>query len=47
MKTGDILHWIVVDARTGEPIIRCAGRAEARQIARECEGRVAKVVLTK
>jgi hypothetical protein len=47
MRTGDILHWIVVDARTGEPIIRCASRAEARAIARDCDGRVAKVVLTK
>jgi len=47
MKTNDILWWVVVDGKTGEPVMQCASRMEARRIASTSDGRIAKVVLTK
>lgn len=39
------LSWLVLDAKTLEPIIYCTTRARARYYARACNGRVARLVL--
>jgi hypothetical protein len=46
MKRGDVAGWIVIDPKTGEPVIWCKSRSEARKIADEARARVARVVLT-
>lgn len=43
VKTGTVLAWIVVDGRTGEPVMRCATRAEARKSVKGTGGRVCKL----
>lgn len=45
MKKGDVIGWVVVDAETGEPVIWCKSRSEARRIASESGGRVAVVTI--
>jgi hypothetical protein len=32
VRTGDILAWIVIDPHSGEQIMRCFSRAEAREM---------------
>lgn len=34
MKTGDIVCWLIVDPETGELVMRCTSRDEARELAR-------------
>lgn len=46
MKTGDVIGWIVVDAK-GEPVAMYGSRSEAREAARGSGGRIARVVLAK
>jgi hypothetical protein len=46
MKTGDVLYWIIVDAQTGEPVMRCESRSEARKYA-GTGARICKVVVAK
>jgi hypothetical protein len=43
-EDGKVLGWVVICPDTLEWIYRCATRAEAREMAEECDGRVAKVV---
>jgi hypothetical protein len=38
-----VLEYIVADRRTGEWVIRCASRSQARRIAREADGVVLEV----
>lgn len=40
----DVLGWYVYDPKTGQLVIRCTTRTEARRIAAECDGCVAKIV---
>lgn len=47
MKTGDLLWWLVIDRLTNECVLACKTRREAREFARECDGRIAYVVLSK
>jgi hypothetical protein len=39
-----VLGWIVIDRATGEWVLRCTSREEARELARTCDGIVGKVV---
>lgn len=43
-EDGRVIAWLVYDSATGELILQCAKRSEAREMAEECGGRVAKVV---
>jgi hypothetical protein len=45
MNRGDVIAWIVIDPDTGELILRCASRSEARRIAAESGARYARVVV--
>lgn len=47
MKTGDILYWIIVDATTGEPVMVCYSRQQARDMAKGCHARICKVEVAK
>jgi hypothetical protein len=38
-----VLEYIVADRRTGEWVIRCTSRSQARRIAREADGVVLEV----
>jgi hypothetical protein len=46
MKRGDTIGWIVIDPETGDPVIWCKSRSEARRIAVEAGARVARVTVT-
>jgi hypothetical protein len=46
MKRGDVAGWIVIDPQTGEPVIWCKSRSEARKIADEAGARVARAVVS-
>ena len=39
-----VLGWIVIDKKTGEWVLRCKSRVEARELARTCDGVIAKIV---
>ena len=45
MKRGYVICWVVIDPHTGELVLRCPSRSEARRIAIEAGARYAKVVL--
>ena len=40
----NVIAWCVYDSATDELVLICASRAEARRIAAECSGKVAKIV---
>lgn len=42
---GDVVGYLVVDAETGEWVLRCLSRSEARSIGKASNGRVARVVV--
>lgn len=44
---GQILYWIVVDAETGEPILQVPSRRVAREWANTCDGKIAKVEVSR
>jgi hypothetical protein len=46
MKRGQIVGWVVIDPQTGEPVIWCKSRSEARKIADEAGARVARAVVS-
>ena len=43
MKRGDTIGWVVIDPATGEPVLWCKSRSEARRIAEESGARYARV----
>jgi hypothetical protein len=43
-EDGRVIAWMVVDPETAELVLICKTRSEAREIAEECCGRVAKCV---
>lgn len=43
MKRGDTIGWVVIDPETGEPVLWCKSRSEARRIAEESGARYARV----
>ena len=45
MKRGDVVGWIVFDPETGEPVLWCKSRSEARRIAVESGARYARAVV--
>lgn len=45
MKRGEVIGWIVVDPVTGEPVMWCKSRSEARRVAEESGARYARAVL--
>jgi hypothetical protein len=45
MNRGDVVGWIVIDPETGEPVLWCKSRSEARRIAAESGARYARVVV--
>jgi len=45
LREGDVIDWEVRDER-GEPVICDLTRPEARELKRECGGRVCKVVVS-
>jgi hypothetical protein len=47
LRTGQVIGWVVVDPDTGEQVMRCFSRAEARDIARSANARIARVVVAK
>lgn len=47
IRTGDVLGWVVVCRQTGEWIMRCESRSEAREMAHASGARIAKVEVTK
>lgn len=47
MKPGDVIAWIIIDPDTGEQVMRCKSRDEARMFARDTGGRIAKLVVAK
>lgn len=46
MKRGDVLAWVVIDPTSGELVMRCASRSEARRIAAESGARYGRVVVS-
>ena len=45
MKRGEVIGWIVVDPVTGEPVMWCKSRSEARRIAEESGARYCRAVV--
>lgn len=45
MKRGDTIGWIVIDPETGEPVMWCNSRSEARRVAEESGARYARAVV--
>lgn len=45
MKRGDVIGWVVVDPKTGEPVSWHTSRSEARRIAVESGARYARAVV--
>ena len=45
MKRGQVIGWIVIDPETGEPVLWCKSRSEARRIAKESGARYARAVV--
>ena len=45
MKRGETIGWIVFDPETGEPVLWCKSRSEARRIAEESGARYARAVV--
>jgi hypothetical protein len=45
MKRGQTIGWIVIDPTTGEPVLWCKSRSEARRIAAESGARYARAVV--
>jgi hypothetical protein len=47
VRTGDVVAWIVIDPGTGELVMRCKARSDARDMAHAVGARYAKVVVSK
>jgi hypothetical protein len=47
MRTGDVIGWVVVCPQTGEWIMRCDSRSEAREMAHASGARIAKLEVAK
>ena len=45
MKRGQTIGWILLDPETGEPVLWCKSRSEARRIAEESGARYARAVV--
>lgn len=44
-KTGSVVGWVIIDGQTGEQIMRCASRAEARELVKGTGGRICMIVV--
>ena len=47
LRTGDIVSWIVIDPTTGEQVMRCFSRAEAREMAHAVGARFCKLEVSR
>jgi hypothetical protein len=47
LRTGNIVGWVVICPQTGEWVMRCESRFEARDIAHASGARFAKVEISK